>query len=467
MDKVSTPNCYQEAIARLDSFTNYERLDPSQTAFGLERMITLLRRLDSPHLFAPAVHLAGTKGKGSTAFLVAAALQASGLRTGLYLSPHVENLRERILLNNVPLGENAFATSVLAATTLAEELRQEGSPPTYFEVLTASAFHAFRKLEVDVVVLETGLGGRLDATNIPDLRVFASGITPISLDHEEILGDNLEDIALEKAGIIRHRVPLVIGQQTEAVMRILAKRAEETGAPVYRFGRELRLTQRRGPLPDRPDSGQVVDLETWRSRHRDISLALLGDHQAANALTALGISEAFLEKTGRPPLESAKLERAWRHLTLPARLEVCLLRPWTVVDGAHNPASAWAAAETLLATFSSQKRHLVFGAAADKKVEAMLNILAPLFQKVFITPFASPRGRDQRRALEFMRANHPDIPTQAVAEAGEAINLARSGLGAEGLVLVSGSLYLAGEARAYCRHLAAAGKRPPHLSKLP
>lgn len=461
MNNAYTLPSYNEAVNCLDSFINYERVAPAAGAdgYGTERMANLLRRLDSPHLTAPAVHIAGTKGKGSTASLTAAALAGSGLKTGLYMSPHVDSLRERITINGRPVSERQFVESCQVVVKAAEDMRADGHEPTYFEVLTATAFHIFNAAGVEAMVLETGLGGRLDATNIPDLRAAATGIATISLDHEKILGETLTEIAAEKAGIIRRGVPLVVAKQSPEALRVILERAEEVGAPVFRTGEDIIASVRKAVIPDRPELGQRIDMETWRSLYPDIVLTLLGDHQVANAAMALGLAELFLEGTGVGPLDSLALKRSWRGLSLPARMEVFSTRPWLVVDGAHNPASAWAAAETMAEAFTTGERALIFGAADDKDIETMLRVLAPLFRTVVLTPFDSPRSANVKRLEDFMSREFPEIKTVVAANPTEALDLARDAVSVDGLILVAGSLYLAGEVRSACRRASSSHRR--------
>lgn len=305
------------------------------------------------------------------------------------------------------------------------------------------------------MVLETGLGGRLDATNIPDLRAVATAISTISRDHEKILGSRLEEIAGEKAGIIRPHVPVVVAQQEAGAMRVIGERADALGAPLFRVGEDVSATLRKAAIADRPELGQRLDMETWRSLYPDIVLSLLGEHQAANAALALGLAELFLEGVNSGPIDSLALKRAWRGLVLPARLEVASRRPWLVVDGAHNPASAWAAAETVANSFTTGERALVFGVADDKDAATMLRIFAPLFATVVLTPFASPRSADVRKLAEFMAKEFPAIKAVVAEGPADALNLAREAVTVDGLILVAGSLYLAGEIRAICKREAA------------
>ncbi|MCC8167308.1 MAG: hypothetical protein LIQ31_14495, partial [Planctomycetes bacterium] len=324
-------------------------------------MAKLVKRLGSPQTAIPALHVAGTKGKGSVTHMVAAALTAAGLKTGLYTSPHVSDIRERIRIHGRPIGEMRFVEASAPVLHEAETMRREGMAPSWFEVMTATAIVAFKNARVEAMVLETGLGGRLDATNLPDLRLVAAGITTISRDHEQILGSSLTAIAGEKAAIIRRNIPVVVMPQDAGVMDVIRDRSRALSAPMFVVGKDLQVELRKPVQADKPSIGQRLDFETWRSVYPDIPVAMLGRHQADNAGMALGLVDLFLEYMDREPLDVIALKRAWRSLTLPARMEVVGHTPWHVVDGAHNPASAWAAAETVTAAFSTGERTLVVG----------------------------------------------------------------------------------------------------------
>lgn len=445
---------YREMVQLLDSFQNFERSVPSSSgAFtgGLERMGRLLKRLGSPHAGIPAVHIAGTKGKGSISHLTAAALNAAGLKTGLYSSPHVENLRERIAVGGRPVDEQAFAEAGQIVIREAEAMAREGQRPTWFEVMTAVALMIFREAKVAAMVLETGLGGRLDATNLPDLRVAACGLAAISMDHEDILGHTLTAIAAEKAAIIRRGVPVVTAVQEKSVAALIADKARERNAPLLLVGRDVLVGVRKAVVPDKPFLGQHLDLETRRNVYPDISLALLGRHQAENAAMALGLADLFLEYMDREPLDSLVLKRAWRNLILPARLEVAAREPWHIIDGAHNPASAWAASETLSEAFTAATRTMIFGVAVDKDWRTMLRILASRFGHIVLTPFHSPRAVDTALVAEFLGREYPGIKIASAIDPAHALELARGFTPRDGLILTTGSLYLAGEMRVLCR----------------
>lgn len=451
--EIKTLPSYGEILEQLDSFHNMERtgLTASGFADGTERMQKLLKRLGSPHATIPAVHIAGTKGKGTVAHMVGAVLSAAGLKTGVYASPHVEDLRERIQVHGRPLGEQRFIEACMPVFHEAGAMRDEGNAPSWFEVLTAIAFVAFQQARVEALVLETGLGGRLDATNIPDLRVVATGITAISRDHEAILGSSLTAIAGEKAAIIREHVPVVSMRQEKGVMSLIRSRARELASPLFTVGKDIAVEIRKPVQPDKPGIGQRLNLETWRNVYPDIPVAMMGSHVAGNAALALGLADLFLEYMDRESLDSLVLKRAWRSLSLPARLEVVSSRPWHIVDGAHNPASAWAAAETVLEAFSAESRTLVFGVARDKDYRTMLRILAPLFSHIVLTPYESDRAADPEELAAFLKKEFPGVKTAAAIDPAHALELAREFTPVDGLILTAGSLWLAGEMRALSR----------------
>lgn len=451
--EINTLPTYEEVLETLDTYQNLERIGvtPAALGGGSDRMHKLVKRLGSPHANIPAIHIAGTKGKGSVSHMVAAALTAAGLKTGLYTSPHVDDLRERIQVHGRPINQQRFIEAAVTVLREASEMRDDGHAPSWFEIVTAIALVAFHNARVEAMVLETGLGGRLDATNLPDLRLVASGITAISKDHEEVLGSSLTSIAAEKAAIIRQNVPVVSMAQEDSVRQVVEARAREQNAPLFTVGKDIQVSFRKDATPDKPGIGQRLDLETWRNVYPDIPIAMLGKHQAANAGLALGLTDLFLEYMDRESLDSLILKRAWRSLALPARFEVMANNPWHVVDGAHNPASAWVAAETVLENFSATDRTLIFGVAKDKDYKAMLRILAPLFSHIVLAPYDSPRAAAPEELDQFIKSEFPRTKTAIAIDAAHAMELASGFTPLDGLILTCGSLWLAGEMRTLCR----------------
>lgn len=440
--------------AFLNECTNYERsgdYPPGMEGYGTARMERLLAYLGSPHRLLPAIHIAGTKGKGSVAHLTARLLEATGLHVGLYTSPHVEDFRERIMLGGEKIDEKTLARSWEVVKPAVEAMRRESNPPTYFEILTALAYHAFAENQVEAAVIEVGLGGRLDATNVRDLPVVASAITTISRDHTQQLGDTLLAIAGEKAGILRREVPVVLGPQTPPVMDFLLLRAAELECPIYRVGVDVTWTARAEPPLDAPEAPQRLDFTTWRAIHHDLPLPLLGEHQAWNATIALALAEIFLQYMEMGPVDTATIRRAWRGVTIPGRIEVLGRSPWIIVDAAHNAASSWALSETLLQRFTARRKIFVFGSSKDKEIGPMLRILSHLADVMILTSTTSPRSAKP----EDLRRQIPPGSTsvQLVEDPSQAVRLALTLASEKDLICVTGSFYLAGAVRPEIRAL--------------
>ncbi len=442
---------FEDVQAYLNAFTNYERVTDYKSGpacMGTERIEELLSRLGKPHLAAPVIHVAGSKGKGSTCCLASRLLQSLGFRVGLFVSPHIGSLCERVQINGEPVSRDVFCEAFARVQPVVEDMRNhpELKPPTYFEIITAIAFVAFAAAGVEVTVMEVGLGGRLDATNLSDLPVTVSGITPVSRDHVKQLGSDLVSIAGEKAGILRRGVPMVMAEQEAEVADFLRDRAAELGCAVIAAGRGITVRVCHEPPPDTPEAPQRLDLCTWRAIHRDVPLPLLGRHQAGNAVVGLGLVEAFLESVNAGPVDTASLRRAWREVTMPGRIEVVARKPWVILDGAHNGASAWALGETLQQRFSASERVMIFAVARDKEVNTILRILAPLAQRMILTTIPTPRCMDTGELVEMVSGAY-DANVLVEPDPVLAIEMGRGLAGAAGLVFAAGSLYLVGALR--------------------
>ena len=455
---------YREALAYLEKFTNYERtMRFSADSLGLERIRTLLDALGNPQEKYPCLHIAGTKGKGSTSAFATRLLMARGMKVGLYTSPHLLSLRERIQMGGALISQDLFCKCLQEVRDALVNLppASDGSEPaTYFEIMTALAFQAFAREKVDAAVIEVGLGGRLDATNI--LRPIACAITTISLDHTSVLGDTVEKIAAEKAGIIKPGVPVISGPQSQAAKKVIAEAARAAGTKFHAWGEEIKAEVRRDrenlANPDRP---QRINVSTWRGHYEDILLPMLGRHQADNAAVAAGLVEAFFEVLGKPQLNEAMLRKAWQSLRIPARIEVLGRQPWLVIDGAHNPASVWALCETVRERFAPEKIALVFGAAKDKDSKSMLRILLPLVKQLYATEIGTERELSAKEIAAMATASGFSAVLEE-ADPAKAVIKAQEFAGPRGLVLVTGSMYLAGRVMASLgseKLLAAAGVR--------
>ena len=395
---------------------------------GLGRVSMLLEALGAPHRGGRIVHVAGTNGKGSTCALNEAALRAAGYRTGLFTSPHLLEPTERIRIDGAPVPRDLFTDAFRRVHEAAERLIQAEAlelHPTYFETVTAMAFVLFRDLGAEWIVLETGLGGRLDATNVV-LPVVAT-ITPVDFDHEALLGSSLEAIAGEKAGILKPGVPAVFARQRAAAEEVLERRAAQLGVPVTRTRewevRDLTL-----------QAGGSQFLARGRREVR-ITCPLAGEYQVENALTAV----ATLDLLGIP---TAAIERGIAAARWPGRLERVAVRPDIVLDGAHNPAGARALAAYLDRFYAGRVAGLIFGAMRDKALQEIGGILFPRARRVLAT--APAQTRAARPETIVAMADHPDI--RAVPDLASALALAREEAGPDDAIVIAGSLFLVGEA---------------------
>jgi len=448
-------DAYQANLDYLYGRLNYERSGmPRGTAeLRLGRMRRLLRRLNDPHLGLPIIHVAGTKGKGSTAALIAAGLAASGVRTGLFCSPHLHRLEERFRINGDEATPAVLADLVDAIRPAVDE--SDASDPhysrrgaTFFEVTTAMGLLHFARENVGAVVLEVGMGGRLDSTNV--VRPVLSVLTSISLDHTRQLGTTLGAIAHEKAGIIKRRGTVVSGVRGEEAIAAIARTVQARGARWLQGDADFRFDyQPPEPPVDRPTPGRIA-VRTWARDWGSIALPLLGEHQGQNAAVALASFDA-LGELGVASVDPADVARGFAGLTWPARVEVLEDRPWLVVDGAHNVASARALADTLRGNFPPTWRTLVFGTTRDKDLPGQLAALLPLADAVIATRYVeNARSVDPDEVATAVRAIIGDrLPIHRASHPAEAVALARRLTPDDGLICVTGSLFLAAETRAH------------------
>ena len=386
-------------LGRID----YERtavVPYSQRHMKLDRMRQLLNRLGNPDAGMPIVHVAGTKGKGSTSALVASILHSAGYETGLFSSPHLENMEERFAVGGLPCPPDEFVALVQrlqpVVQAMDEEAVQTGDvslSPTYFELTTALALLHFAQSQVDLAVLEVGLGGRLDATNV--CQPLVTAITSISFDHTKQLGNTLAEIAAEKAGIVKPGVPVFCGPLEASARSTISAIAARHGSRMYEIGcdflydysppQSLEVEQRFGKLSV---SGEIVG-ECFSKK--DLPLGLIGEHQAANAALAVAVTEE-LRRQGWSISEES-IRQGLAELILPARIEVVSRQPAVVLDVAHNVASAEALVDALQTSFDALRRTLIFAASRDKDVAGIVRVLLPHFQEVILTEFQeNPRA---------------------------------------------------------------------------
>jgi len=410
---------------------------------GLKNTERLLEALENPHRQFPSVQIAGTNGKGSTAVMLESICRAAGIRTGLFTSPHLVSITERIRVNGDQISESEFARITGEVKTTAERLVAEGkleTLPTFFEHVTAIALLAFREAQVELAILETGLGGRLDSTTAAGAEVVA--ITPIAMDHEEYLGHTLPEIASEKAAIIRPGVTAIVAPQPEEASEVIRRQCESVGVKprLVEYPNYYPLATSSGASPADGTSAYPV-FETPHDRYENVRLGLLGCHQLENAATAIALAEALRDRGFSLSREAiiSGLEKA-KH---PGRLELWEGEPHILFDGAHNPAAA-RALRAFLDEFVKQPITMIFGAMQDKALREMAAILFPAARALILTQIDNPRAA----TLEMMKSAAPqnlDCEMHYTNSTEEAFVLAREVTRPDGLVCVTGSLYLVGE----------------------
>jgi len=440
---------YRAALEFVNSRTNFEtmmRPGYNQANFNLSRMLRLLKELGNPHDKLKAVHVAGTKGKGSTCCMLAAMLQNSGYKTGLYTSPHFMDIRERIAVDGQMISESDFTKLMARIAPVVNRLERDN--PTFFDVLTAAAFLYFASKKVDIAVVETGLGGRLDSTNVVKPEVCA--ITSISHDHMAQLGDSLEKISEEKAGIFKPGVPVISSRQAASVSRVLRKAAQDKRCPLRVVGDDLEFSYRFEC--SRATGPHIrVCMTTPTSRFDHLQVPLLGEHQADNCGVALGVVDALRERGYDIPPQAAIDGLA--KVRIEGRLEVIREYPRTVVDAAHNAASVAALMRAIGQNISYDSMVVLFGCSADKDIEGMLAQVQLGADKVIFTTANTPRSMDPHELLaRFQEKSHK--MAQAAPSMEEAYRIARSCVTREDLICITGSVYMVGQAK----RLLAAGK---------
>jgi dihydrofolate synthase/folylpolyglutamate synthase len=450
---------------------NYERvavLPYGERQLKLDRMRTLLHRLGNPDAGMPIIHVAGTKGKGSASALIGAVLHAAGYEVGVFSSPHLEHLEERFSVNGRPCCGDELVGLVDRVRPVVEQMDQAAlssadpsQQPTFFEITTAIALMHFADCRVDAVVLEVGLGGRLDSTNVCQPAVTV--ITSISLDHTKQLGDTTAQIAAEKGGIIKPGVPLVLGAVDAAAHDVLIRMARHHGARVIEAPRDYEIAYR--PPQEVDDHAAAGELDFFSHAEdqalelRGAALRLLGKHQAGNAGVALA---TVLELRRQGWLISTDAMRTGlAEAALPGRIEVIARRPTVVLDVAHNVASVAALVDALHESFAARSRVLVFAASRDKDVRGMLRLLLPHFQQVIVTEYQeNPRAVPVEQLAAWsceeldQAARTPDAcRLEACKRPIDAWQLVRQNTRADQLICITGSFFIAAE----LRPLAAAG----------
>lgn len=435
---------YEESVRALMALGR-ELAAPQQACvqkFALDNITTLAAALGDPHRSIPCVHIAGTNGKGSTAAMLESILRAAGLRTGLYTSPHLERINERIRIDGESVSDDVFAAAWTRVHATIESLMAAGKlagHPTFFECVTAMAFLAFAESRVDLAIYEVGLGGRLDATNIifPEVAI----ITPVDFDHESYLGHSIEEIAFEKAGIIKKDGCVVSSVSREEARAVIARRAQEMNARMIESDSTWRLEN-----VTRSDGHyRAVAVSVKTKARLAIAPGLPGHFQLRNALAAATAAE-ILAARGYAVANIA-IEQGIARARWPGRLERLARHPDIYLDGAHNPSAARELREFWDEEFANRDIYLVYGAMRDKAVDEIAGILFPRTKAVFLTQPRQPRAISANLLAEMTHGLAPDIYVER--DPTEALERAIQMAGPNDAVFVSGSLYLVGELTSY------------------
>jgi dihydrofolate synthase/folylpolyglutamate synthase len=434
---------YGQAMDYLLARTDYEkqeRVRYNVTTFSLDRMRSLLSLLGDPHEKFRTVHIAGTKGKGSTATMLARMLESNGYIVGLYTSPHLIHLHERIVVNSKMIAETEMLGLMNRIHAPVEKLSKD-DPPTFFEMMTALAFMHFADRKVDIAVVETGLGGRLDSTNVIQPQVV--GITSLSIDHKLQLGETLDHIALEKAGVFKKGVPAITVQQEPIAMTVLKEQATAMKAPLSITGTDIDFSYRFETSREHGPHTRIC-LSTPTSKFEHLRVPLHGKHQAINCGLALALLDKL--KSSGYQIDADKAADGLHKVTLAGRMEMICDDPRIMIDGAHNAASIRALIHAIGQNIPYDSMVVIFGCNADKDVAGMLAQLQYGADKVIFTRSSSTKAVSP----EDLADTYTEIcgkMCQSSSSLGEALQLARSAVSREDLICITGSFYLIGQAK--------------------
>jgi dihydrofolate synthase/folylpolyglutamate synthase len=434
---------YDSALKYLFAQTDYEqmlRVRYNRNTFSLDRMRLLLKKLGNPHAHLKTVHIAGTKGKGSTSTMLASMLSACGYKTGLYISPHICDIRERITIDGEMISQAALTRLICQIEPAVEKMSSD--QPTFFETFTALAFMHYAEQEVDIAVIETGLGGRLDSTNV--ITPAVCGLTSISMDHTHQLGNTIALIAAEKAGILKKDIPAISVAQLPEAKRVLKKVAAENKATLMFTGDDIEFSYR--VESSRRDGCHTrVCLTTPQSKFEHLPVPLPGEHQALNCGLALALLDQL--KAQGMKIDDALAIKGLASVYLPGRMEIIRKDPRILVDGAHNAASVQALMRAISQHIPYDSMVVVFGCAADKDVAGMMEQIATGADKVIFTRAANnARAADPRDLAEAYEERSGRV-AQMTETLDGALRVASSAVSREDLICVTGSFYLVGEAK--------------------
>jgi dihydrofolate synthase / folylpolyglutamate synthase len=440
-------NSYKQAKEFLLQTIDYEKLTQykyNSSTFDLKRMEEMMAFVGNPHRKRRCVHITGTKGKGSTSIIVAAVLKELGLKTGLFTSPHLIHLGERMKVNDRMISQTMFVELINRLKPYIDKimLKNPTLMPTFFEIVTAIAFLYFERKKVDMSVLEVGMGGRLDSTNIilPEISV----ITPIGYDHTDRLGHTLDRIAYEKAGIIKEGVPVVSSIQEPEALSVILKTCKEKNARLYLVGRDIlinniKVTKRNGVY------GTECEIQTWKNKYKNIFLPLIGRHQVENCAAAIGALEVLSENSVIKT-NNEMVINALAKVKCPARIEVISKSPLIVLDTAHTVSSMKILRESIKENLSFKKLIVVIGLSADKDIAGILREIACATDDLILTRTGNPReANPEQMAVTAKRFYHKK--PMVIEEIDEALKEAERIAKQDDLICITGSFFLAGKVK--------------------
>jgi dihydrofolate synthase/folylpolyglutamate synthase len=427
---------YQETLDYIYSFVENSlthQEDLSLENSDLSNMESLMEKLGKPHTSFPCIHVAGSKGKGSVSAFCATALEYEGYKVGLFTSPHLRDYEERMQINREPISRETLVALVEEMKPLIEDIPGINT----FEITTALAFQYFKNEGVDFAVIEVGLGGRLDATNV--ITPLLSVITALFLEHTYILGDTIEEIAMEKGGIIKPGIPVVVSPQSEAARETITKIAKERGSRLVQVGLDFTFEGADSTLEK-----QVLIIQTQQKKEQvALEIRLLGAHQLENATAAYAALQVLREQG--VDISQRAIQEGFANTSWPARFEILSLNPTVIVDSAHNPDSARKIKQTLDEHFPGRPIIIVFGVSEDKNIQGMIQAFRPGVDLIICSQSTHPRAMDAAVLVGHLTTF--DIPVRVIKSIGKALEEAVIMAGEEAVVLVTGSIFVAATGR--------------------
>jgi len=418
---------YKESLQYLDSFINYEKIGyKDKNSFKLERVFCLAGLFKNPEKAFSSVHIAGTKGKGSIALFTASILKESGLTVGVYTSPHIKDPRERIKINGNIISEEDFGREATEIRDVLSKIKLDYSP-TYFEIFTIFAFNYFKRKNIKYAVIETGLGGRLDATNI--VKPVISVISPISYDHMDILGNTLEEIASEKLAIIKEDSIVISAPQEENVAELVTKKCSLENSKLILIGKDITFNE-----VHHDSEQEIFNIKGMLGTYSECKIRLLGKHQIANAACAVGVAEVLKQK-------AINIRKGLENTKNPGRCEIIHKNPYIVLDGAQNKKSTNALKDTIKRNFSYNKLLLILGVSQGKDIKGIVEELIPISDEVILTKAKVERALDPLSIKKHIKGKDVFIINSLSEALNKAINLAKE----NDLILVTGSFFVIGE----------------------